>query len=67
MDLQTLDYMPVLNRIEEETSDVSTAVSVSHHIYGSELLKESLAQESTAVATEKQKKVVVTKDKCRST
>ena len=65
MDLQTLDYMPVLNRIEEETSDVSTAVS--HHIYGSELLKESLAQESTAVATEKQKKVVVTKDKGRST
>ena len=62
MDLQTVDYMPVLNRIDEETSDVSKAV---FHVYGSELLKESLAQESTAVAgTEKQKVTIVTEEKC---
>ena len=61
MDLQTVDYMPVLNRIEEEqTSDVSTAVS--HFVYGSELLKESLAQESTTLAIERPK-VVIAKDK----
>lgn len=65
MDLQTVDYMPVLNRVEEEqTSDVSAAVS--HCIYGSELLKESLAQESTAPAIERPK-VIVTKDKGQST
>ena len=65
MNLQTLDYMPVLNRIDEETSDTSKAVP---HVYGSELLKESLAQESTAVAgAEKQEVNVVTKKRCRST
>ncbi len=57
--------MPVLNRIEEEqTSDVS--VAVSHCVYGSELLKESLAQESAAPAIERPK-VMITKDKGRST
>lgn len=66
MDLQTRDYMPVLNRIDEETTDGGKEVSLHRDIYGSELLKESLAQDPTALATEKPK-VVITRDKGWST
>ena len=56
-----MDYMPVLSRIEEESTDGSKPVS---RIYGSELLKESLAQNSTGVP--EQPKAIVTKEKRRS-
>lgn len=58
MDLQTLDYMPIISSarkaVEEEIPGDSKQLP---HFYGSELLKESLAQDTTAAAATMQKSV----------
>ena len=59
MDLQTMDYLPVLSRIEEESFDGRE--QTASRIYGSELLKESLAQDSTDVP--EMQKPIETKEK----
>lgn len=66
MNLQTLDYLPVLSRIDEESTD-SGGGRQALHIYGSELLKESLAQQDSAsIQTTETKNVRVVQEKRES-
>lgn len=62
MDLQTLDYIPILKKSSEGEKEATDGRKVQPHFYGSDLLKESLAQDSTL--TDKPPKSVTIQEKC---
>ena len=66
MDLQTLDYLPVLKKSGEEEEESTDGESKPPpQFYGSVLLKESLAQEPTK-AVQPSKSVTI-QEKCMTT
>lgn len=62
MDLQAVDYLPMLNKTTEGKREFIDGSKSTPIFYGSELLKKSLAQESPDATTVQ--KTVTLQEKC---